>query len=291
MDTTLHEALTYYAAHSSITDPGVHRALFDDLPRDLPTLHQIVQNIYIHVWKIRKYHPGWLKGRTHEIESRTVEKSLSRVLEHDTRPLTEVRPKEKKLIIDCRHFAVLLVAMLRHQGIPARARCGFATYLEKSHYQDHWVCEYWNADQGRWILEDPDLVKHDVSRDEFITGGKAWQLVRSGQMSDLQFGFAPDMLGMWAVRFDLVRDFASLNGFECLSGDSWGIIDKPEPTITGRDLKLLDEAAAWSLSDDGQFEAMRAFYESHDAFRVPRIIHTYNYVADKNLEVNLDERG
>jgi hypothetical protein len=283
--------ITYYTAQSSITDPGKHRALFDGLPIDLPSLHQIVQNVFIHVWKIRKYHKGWLRGRSHEIESRAVEKSLSLVLEHSDRPLNEVRPKEKKLIVDCRHFATLLCSMLRHQGIPARVRCGFATYLEKTHYQDHWVVEYWKADEGRWVLEDPDLVKHDFPREEFYTGGHAWQQVRSGQMSDLQFGYDPHVRGLWTIRGDLTRDLACLNQFEGLSSDYWGMAKKEEPQITGRDLKVLDEAAAWSLADNSQFEGMRAFYEGNELFRVPPVISSFNYVIDQHQTVDLAERG
>jgi hypothetical protein len=285
------DSLAYYTSHSTITDPGPHRHLFDNLPTDLPSLHQIVQNVYIHVWKIRKYHKTWLKDRTHEYESRTVEKSLSLVLAHDDRPLTEARPDNKKLIIDCRHFATLLCAILRHQGVSARVRCGFATYLEKSHYQDHWICEYWNAAEGRWILEDPDLLKHDFSWDEFYTGGHAWQCVRSGQMSDLQFGYDSHTRGLWTIRHDLTHDLAALNKFECLSTDYWGMGHKEEPQVTGRDLKLLDEAAERTAAIDTNFEAMRAFYDSNDLFRVPPIIQTFNYVINKHHAVDLSERG
>ncbi len=281
--------LDYYAAHSSITDPGRFSSQFDNLPADLPSLHQIVQNIYIHVWKIRKYHQGWLKERTHEIESRRVEKSLALIMEHDDRPINIPRPKEKKLIVDCRHFATLLCAMLRHQGIPARVRCGFATYLEKSHYQDHWVCEYWNWDEERWVLEDPDVVKHDFPREEFYTGGHAWTLVRAGEISDVQFGFGPDLRGQWTIRYDLPRDLAALNKFEGLSSDAWGTMIKPEPLITGLELRQLDEAAKWSLVDNGEFEKMRTFYEGHEVFRVPQVITSYNYVTDQNYVVDLAE--
>src|SRR5215213_10835558 len=112
-DTSMSTPLEFYSAQSTITDPGSYGSLFDDLPHDLPSLHQIVQNVYIHVWKVRKYNPEWLKGRTHEYESRSVAKSLALVMAHDNRPLTEARPKSEKLIIDCRHFAVLLTSMLR----------------------------------------------------------------------------------------------------------------------------------------------------------------------------------
>ncbi|MEO8608211.1 MAG: transglutaminase-like domain-containing protein [Chloroflexota bacterium] len=292
MSTITIPALAYYRAQTEITDPGEYAVRFDNLPSDLPGLHQIVQNVYIHVWKIRKYHPHLLEGRTHEIESRRVSKSLALTLAHDDRPLTLERPLEKKLIVDCRHFATLLCSMLRYHGIPARVRCGFATYLEKSHYQDHWVTEYWDAGAGRWLLEDPDLKMHDVARNQFITAGDAWQQVRSGKTSDLQFGFSPDMRGAWALRYDVPRDLACLNGFEGLSSDEWGdLMGKPEPTLTTKDRNLFDEAAAWTLVDNSQFSAMRNFYENTPSFRVPRNIKTYNYVIDQNKPVDLDAGG
>jgi hypothetical protein len=277
-----------YISQSSITDPGSYSTLFDDLPHDLPGLHQAIQNIYIHVWKVRKYNPEWLKRRTHEYESRSVAKSLQLVMAHDNRPLTEARPKSEKLIIDCRHFAVLLTSMLRHQGIPARTRCGFATYLEKSHYQDHWVTEYWNGE--RWVMEDSDLLKHDMPAGEFITGGKAWQMIRTNEVSDLKFGFDPHMLGAWAVRYDLPRDLAALNKFEMLSGDSWGDMEKQEPLVNGKDRKLLDEAANWSLVPNEDFDAMHEFYESTDSLRVPDTIKLHNYIENKNKTVQWDDR-
>src|SRR5690606_37876997 len=99
----------------------------------------------------------------------------------------------RRLIGNCRDFTVMLCAMLQHQGVPARARCGFGAYFLPNHYEDHWVCEYWNADQGRWILVDAQLDTLqqealkigfdtlDVPHDQFITGGKAWQMTRSGE--------------------------------------------------------------------------------------------------------------
>lgn len=273
------DALAFYTCQTPITDPGSYADRFQDLPRDLPALHQIVQNIYIHVWKIRKYHKAWLTGRAHEYESRTVSKSLSLAFAHDDSPLTVEREKQKKLIIDCRHFATLLCSLLRSQGIPARVRCGFATYLEKSHYQDHWVCEYWNGD--RWVMEDPDLKMHDVSPEQFITGGRAWQMVRAGEMSDVQFGYDPHVRGLWTIRHDVIRDLASINGFEMLSSDNWGLIMKDEPLVNAKDRKLLDEAARWTVADNAQFGEMRAFYDAQEALRVPPTVKLFNYINEK----------
>ena len=58
-------------------------------------------------------------------------------------------PAERQLS-NCRDFSTLTVALLRHFGIPARARCGFATYFATDQVVDHWVVEYWNAEEQRW---------------------------------------------------------------------------------------------------------------------------------------------
>jgi hypothetical protein len=279
--------LDYYASHSAITDPGAHVALFADLPTDLPALHQIVQNVLIHVWKVRKYHPEWLEGRTGEYELRATRDLLAGVLAHDAAPLTVTRSEAQRLIVDCRHHATLLCALLRQQGVPARVRCGFATYLEDTHYQDHWVTEVWDGE--RWLLEDPDLMKHDVSRDEFITAGKAWQLARSGAMLPEQFGYSGEWRGWWVLRHDVIRDLAALNKFESLSSDNWRLIEAEEGDVTDDDRALLDRAAALTLVDNADFDAMRAFYDSQPAFHVPAIITCYNYIEDVTKTVDVGD--
>jgi hypothetical protein len=277
--------LTYYTAQTVITQPGVQAVLFDALPTDLPGLHQIVQNVLVHVWKIRKYHAEWLTNRSGEIETRSIEQMLVSIQSLQPAPLTVTRPKERKLIVDCRHFATFLCALLRQQGIPARARSGFATYLEDTHYQDHWVCEYWNGE--RWVLEDPDLVKHDIPREQFITGGRAWQMARSGEKPAEQFGYgsmAHDR-GWWVIRHVMIRDLAALNGYESLSSDSWGLLIKDEADVTLEDRTLLDQAAVFTLADNAGLSGVQAFYQNASELRVPDIIHSYNYITNTNHPV------
>jgi hypothetical protein len=45
-------------------------------------------------------------------------------------------------------------AMLRAQGTPARARCGFGGYFGSGAFEDHWVCEYWDEAAPGWKLAD-----------------------------------------------------------------------------------------------------------------------------------------
>jgi hypothetical protein len=282
------DPLAYYRQHSAMSDPGVRRALFDLLPNDLPGLHSIAQNVLIHVWKIRKFHPDFLEGRTEEIELRTVSGMLAQMMQYNDQSLTVKRPREQRLIVDCRHFAAFLCAMLRHQGIPARTRTGFATYLEQSHYQDHWVCEYWNGE--RWILEDPDLLMHNISRDQFIVAGQAWQMCRTGNVDANKFGYAndPGMLGMWTIRNNLVRDLAALNKIEEMSMAGWGLVRGPEAVTDPAVLAVLDRAAEATLCDNNGFSTLIKFYQNTPEVRAPAVVEIYNYVTDRKHRVAID---
>ena len=61
---------------------------------------------------------------------RDVESMLGRILRRKAAPLTEPRPVEQQFIGTCRDYAALFCSLLRHQGRPARVRCGFAFYFE-----------------------------------------------------------------------------------------------------------------------------------------------------------------
>jgi len=105
---------------------------------------------------------------------------LTEIVAHDARPLQAARPASERQVGVCRHFTLLHVAMLRRQGVAARARCGFAAYFSKEKHVDHWVTEYWNETRGAWVLFDAQLDAHqrtlfgipfdpaDVPRDQFL---------------------------------------------------------------------------------------------------------------------------
>ena len=100
---------------------------------------------------------------------------LARITEFDSQPLTIARPLDRKFVGNCRDHSTLLCSILRQQGVPARARCGFGAYFMPNHYEDHWVCEYWNAAQQRWILVDAQLdqLQREALNIPFDTAGCA----------------------------------------------------------------------------------------------------------------------
>lgn len=278
--------IDYYAAPGRITDARHRAGLFDTLPADVGALCRVVQGLLIHVFWAEQYGLRLPEDRMGELQLRSVAAKLDRILELDPRPLDQPRPVEKRLIGNCRDFTVLLASMLQHQGVPARARCGFGRYFIPNHYEDHWVCEYWNAAQSRWVLVDAQMDELqseklslrfdplDVPRDQFVVGGMAWQLCRSEQADPEAFGIA-DMHGLWFVRGDFVRDVAALNKVELLPWDSWGIVEEPEGGVTAGDLAFLDRLAELTSGDVPEFDRVRSLYEGDERLRVPAAIRSY----------------
>jgi hypothetical protein len=279
------ETLAFYSQPGSITDPGPYAGFLDHLPADIGELCKIVQGVTIHVFWAERYGFKLSEDRKVELQLRTLQRRLARTMELDPCPLTDARSTGKKLVGNCRDFSILLVSILRHQGVAARARCGFGAYFIPDHYEDHWVAEYWNAEQNRWILVDAqldsfqcDMMKIpfnplDVPRDQFIAGGKAWQMCRSGGANPDKFGIF-DMHGLGFVRGDFIRDVASLNKVELLPWDCWGIIEKTEMADPA-DLVCLDHLAKLTSGDVPDFEVVRSLYQSDARLRMDGIIHSY----------------
>lgn len=218
--------------------------------------------------------------RKREVQIRKVAQKLTRIMELDGRPLTSLRSPEKRLVGNCRDFSVMLCAILRYKGIASRARCGFGTYFTPGRFEDHWVCEYWRADERRWVMVDAQLDDNqrkvlqigfdpfDVPSDRFLIAGKAWQMCRSSHANPDNFGIF-DMHGMWFIRGNVVRDFLSLNKIELLPWDGWGLIEKDEEDLTVEDIALIDRIASLSLTGNEFFGEIRTIYEKDSRLRMP----------------------
>lgn len=288
--------LKYFAIPGVITSPGRYAALLDGLPTGLPELVRTVQGLMLHVFWAEQYGVYHPPERREEVQLRYVERQLARILGLDPHPLDQARPAETRLVGNCRDFSVLLTTMLRHQGAPARARCGFGRYFIPNHFEDHWVCEVWDADQTRWRLVDAQLDELqcnalgitfdplDVPRDQFIVGGKAWQMCRFGEANPDSFGIM-DMYGLWFVRGDFVRDVAALNKVELLPWDSWGIIEGGDEALSADDLVFLDHLAELTRGDVPEFDQVRLLYETDHRLRVSSAVQSYTEAGVQTIEL------
>jgi len=281
LNATLEEQ-EFFTRHGMMSDPGKYADLLQDLPADLPGLVQYVQGLLVHIFWAERYGLKLSEERQAEVQIRPVEAKIERILNMDERPLLEARPLGKRLVGNCRDFSLLLCALLKQKGIPARARCGFGAYFMPEHYEDHWVCEYWNAQQDRWIMVDAqldDLQKEvlqtpfdnlDVPHDQFLTGGKAWQMARSGEADPDKFGIF-DMHGLWFIRGDLIRDFLALNRLEVLPWDHWGLMDRADGELRPEDWELLDHLAAITLPGQEDFAEICRLYAHEPRLQVPEV--------------------
>jgi hypothetical protein len=278
--------LTYFTQYGKMTDPGPYAHLYKNLPSDVSSLVRVVQGLMVHVFWEERYGLNLPEERKAEVQLRSMERRLAPTLELDPSPLTAPRSNEKKIVGNCRDFSVTLASMLQSTGIPARPRCGFATYFEPGIYIDHWVCEYWNEAEQRWMLVDAqldelqrDVLKIafdplDVPRDRFIVGGAAWKMCRSGRADADRFGIF-DMHGMDFVKGDFIRDVAALNKVELLPWDCWGMILMEYAALPPDDLSMLDRLADLTSEEVPHFAMVRQLYESDPRLRVGESIQSY----------------
>jgi len=283
----------YYTQPGVMTNPGPYSELFDPLPSDPAALCMILHGVMaLDLW----VDFGVLQvpeERRQEWNIRSVESKLRRILESDTRPLTVARPFEQRLLGNCRDTSLLLCAILRHHGIPARVRAGFALW-QRERRVDHWVCEYWKPDEQRWVMVDAflDQVRHkqellpqnlrvaladlgcdppDVRATHFITGGKAWQRCRMGEDDPNHYGITGDLWGLWFIRDNMLRDLLALNKIEVLPWDHWGMISNKRDDPTPAELTLLDYIAEMTQVGDVAFTEIRKLYEQAPSLHLPTL--------------------
>jgi hypothetical protein len=278
--------LPFYAQPGAMTSAGRYGPLLDVLPRDIPDLAVVAQGLLMHEHIARAYGVTLSDEDRATVHIRPVERLLEQIMARDDRPLGTPRAAAERLAGNCRHFAVLMVAMLRAQGTPARARCGFGGYFGGGTFEDHWVCEYWHSGQERWILVDAqidarqrgmfpiDFDLADVPRDRFLVAGEAWARCRSGAGDPDKFGMSMmKESGYWWIAGNLMRDAAALGNLELLPWDCWGAMPAPDEPIDEDRNALFDRLAALTQAPDTTFADLRQLCQDDDRLRVPLTVH------------------
>src|SRR5438552_232982 len=119
----------FYTGNGPMTAVGAGAAELSALPRDLAQLCKVIQGVLIHSdiapWL---YDLKLSAEKQLEKHTRAVGDTLARIKAVDERPLTVERDPRHRVPSVCRHFSTMLSAILRAQGIPAHARCGFGAY-------------------------------------------------------------------------------------------------------------------------------------------------------------------
>lgn len=296
------ELLHFYRTPAPVTDLAKYATLIDWLTDDIRAIYQVVQGLLIHGGWLGTYGITMQREQTYDTQIAYMTDLLDKALELDPRSLSIPRSPERRVICCCREFATLMCAILRHKGMPARSRCGFATYLAyPGYYEDHWVCEYLDAQEQRWVMVDPQvdplqqsqLKLHinplDVNGEQFITAGHAWKMCRTGAVGPDRFGICDDpkpygldsLYGLWFARGQLLRDLAALNKVETVpylvlleqgrDWCSWRLVGADDASLTADDMALLDRAADVAISATSLPE-ITALYNDHPDLQPPMAI-------------------
>lgn len=280
METTTFNPQDFYAVQGQISDPGPFAADLDPLASDLPSLVRQVQGLMLHVHWSKNYGLTLNRIRKEEQHIRTTRDRLKKMFELYDAPLTEERPVSKRTVGTCRDFALLLTSILRHRGIPARARVGFATYFTEHRFEDHWLCEYWQPGDCRWVMVDSQLDEIqqqalaidfdplDLPPGKFITGGQAWNWVLNKQADPYLFGVF-NLSGFNFVKGNMIRDFLALNKIEILPWDNFGLIAEKFHEMKPIEKRIIYKLTKVSTGEDQDFVLLRATYITHQEKLLP----------------------
>jgi hypothetical protein len=273
--------LAFYTAPAVMTSAGRHAHLLEDLPSGIAELAAVGQGLVIHEHMADAYGVTLPEEDRATVHLRQVEKLLGAIVARDDRPLRIARTPAERTAGNCRHFTVLMTAMLRAQGRPARARCGFGNYFPSGRNEDHWVCEYWEPAERRWILVDAqiddrqrgwfaiDFDVTDVPRDRFVVAGQAWEQYRAGNADPGTFGLSLiNEAGDWWIASNLMRDAQALLNLEMLPWDVWGAMPGPGDPITDELAVLFDKLAALTQAPDANLAGLRSLCQQDDRLRV-----------------------
>jgi len=119
---------------------------------------------------------------------------IASILRLDKTGFTKNRDVTKRITVSCRQASVLFSAILKAKGIPCRSRAGFMDFGDTGEsYMEHWVNEYWDFKESRWILADVDgyyeyeqrfgYSQFDLPRRKFVTASEAWLGLRKNTLN------------------------------------------------------------------------------------------------------------
>lgn len=277
-----------------MTDLRSQRSWVDQLPDDPRALRSVVARLLLHLHWAPAYEVTVTEQGQIENQLRPAADIVEAIRARGPEAVTELAPADR-VVGTCRNFTVLHVALLRAKGIPARARCGHASYFEVGKWVDHWITEWWNEDEDRWVRTDAQIDDFqepflavpvdidDLAPGVFLAGGECWGRVRDGSIDPATCGIA-DVWGAWFVRSNVVRDLAALNKVELLPWDDWGLPLSLGQADDAEGDAVIDQLGAVTAKAD-DVDALRAYY-ADDRFRVPEVVVSFHQTGP--VEVRLD---
>lgn len=190
---------------------------------------------------------------------------------------TKNRDVTKRITVSCRQASVLFSAILKAKGIPCRSRAGFMDFGDVGDsYMEHWVNEYWDFHENRWVLADVDgyyeyeqrfgYSQFDLPRRKFVTASEAWLGLRKNTLDKKLDLFSPNPLD--GVCEYLFMDFHALMNNEIFYSYQPLYLRGGLQTLGEEELRELDYLAELLAEPDKNMEEIEYLRDTNEKFSV-----------------------
>jgi len=284
------KVLDHYLQLSQYTDPGLYKSSIKKLPDKIEEIGLLVRKQIIHRNTLKNGNTGsnkdmrygdmakvpWYRQCEDDVFP-TAAAMLAELYRRDKRGLVLDRATENKLVATCRYVSILVAAILKIKGIPCRVRSGFSPYFnlfgDKS--TDHWINQYWNKSENRWVAIDvdgslEDYVKfnlYDLPENTFDFSADAWLKVRGGGANKHHFENADGHEGFEVIAWELFYDF------HCLMNNEIIYLHRPQyilerfNRLTEKELEEVDSLALLMQKSDDNFDKLVEIWDTNKKFR------------------------
>ena len=281
--------LDHHLEFSVYTNPGCYKDSLKSLPNKIEKLGVLIAHQIIHRITLKEGNKkanknliygdmnkfSWYRLRCEDDILPNAISMIAELFRLDSRGFKKDRKVEDKIVVTCRHNAILMASILKSKGIPARVRSGFAPYFFKDSW-DHWINQYWDEKQKRWITFDSDgffdflkFDQYNIPDDKFDWAAKTWLDVRQGKRKSTEFKHAGGLKGLFNLCVALFYDF------HCLMNNEITYYHTPNfscsynfKKLTEKDFKELDELATLMLDPDKNFDKLKKIWETKKKYRI-----------------------
>lgn len=283
------EVMQHYLDTSVYTYAGRYKEYFKSLPDDLQELSELIGEQYIQRFVLKCGNKGenenlrygdmdlypWYRMCCEDDILLTANAMTTEIFRLNEKGFFHGRPVPEKIVISCRHITVILSAVLKAKGIPCRSRAGMRAY--HGNLVDHWISQYWNEKEERWVNFDAegimyrecehDFSTYDIPNDEFHWIAQLWKDVRSGEFKK-NIILLDGTKSLKALAKIMMYDFHALMNDEVNYNFMPYFIDNTRPDIDESIIKELDELADLMVDPDKNFKQLKEIWNTNRKFRV-----------------------
>lgn len=286
------EVLNHYRQFSAFTCPGPYQAIMKDaLADDVGEVGRLLRRQIVHRVTLANGNTGsnqnlrygdmtkvpWWR-QPEDDNFPTAGAMLVELFRRDSQGFNPERKVEDKLVVTCRFVSILMASILKSKGIPTRVRSGFDAYASPRPGKscDHWITQYWESEQERWVttdvdnsLEDLNFDPFDVPNEVFDWSAKVWLEAREGKIDPSRFWNAGGFEGLMPIAWALFDDFHCLMNNEIIYNHLPKQVAIGEFDLISQEyLMQMDQLARLMLSPDENFEELCRIFQTQPDMRL-----------------------